>query len=182
MKALYIGLPAVGHVTPATSLVKALTERGHDVTFYCSHHFEEKIADTGATFSCYPELSDEHKGIAYGLLSLGNSLLDIAVQQMPFLVSEVKRLKPDYILYDSVAPWGRCLAKVTGLPAVNVVTTPVVNRAILMSRKRWGIPLTYLLKLFEFKFDIRKKLTILNEEFNYHAGFSDLFSNCAEIN
>lgn len=182
MKALYLGLPAVGHVTPALRLVKSLQEDGQSITFYCSEQFREAFEEMGVEFRAYPDLRDNHKGISYGLLALGKSLLYVTKQQMPFLIEEVKRHSPDYLIYDSVAPWGKCLAQVTGLPAVCIVTTPVINPEILASRRRFGCSLTSWLKLFEYLPGVQKNLRHLNKNYRYGDGFSGLFSNTAELN
>ncbi|MCZ8513168.1 glycosyltransferase [Paenibacillus filicis] len=47
---LFAVWPSAGHVNPGLPLAKELAERGHEVMFYTSTHFKEKVEATGATF------------------------------------------------------------------------------------------------------------------------------------
>lgn len=48
--------PSDGHVNPTIPLAKMLVERGHEVTWYSSTPFEEKIRKTGAIFVPFTSL------------------------------------------------------------------------------------------------------------------------------
>lgn len=47
---LFAVWPSAGHVNPGLPLAKVLVERGHEVKFYTSKHFKEKVEATGATY------------------------------------------------------------------------------------------------------------------------------------
>ena len=44
-------MPIVGHVAPIAPVARELINRGHEVTWYTSKHFEDKVTGTGATFA-----------------------------------------------------------------------------------------------------------------------------------
>ena len=44
-------MPIVGHVAPIAPVARELINRGHEVTWYTSKHFKDKITATGATFA-----------------------------------------------------------------------------------------------------------------------------------
>ena len=48
---LFATMPIVGHVAPIAPVARELINRGHEVTWYTSKHFKDKITATGATFT-----------------------------------------------------------------------------------------------------------------------------------
>ena len=48
---LFATMPIVGHVAPIAPVVHELINRGHEVTWYTSMHFKDKITATGATLA-----------------------------------------------------------------------------------------------------------------------------------
>ena len=60
MKILFINLPYHGHVVPTIGLVQELIKKGCEVTYLLPFDWEEKIAESGATFRGYKN----HKQLA----------------------------------------------------------------------------------------------------------------------
>ena len=52
-KILILNIPMHGHVNPTLALTKELVKRGHDVTYFISEEFREKIIPTGANVIIY---------------------------------------------------------------------------------------------------------------------------------
>ena len=53
MKIAWFCIPAHGHTNPTLGLVKAMTERGHEIWYFSFEQFREKIEKAGAIFiSC----------------------------------------------------------------------------------------------------------------------------------
>lgn len=48
---LFATMAIVGHVAPIAPVARELITGGHEVTWYTSKHFEDKITATGATFA-----------------------------------------------------------------------------------------------------------------------------------
>ena len=147
MKIAWFCIPAHGHTNPTLGLVKALTEAGHQVWFFSFEDFREKIEDSGATFiGCDGyDFEMEDKGNAdrvgkdkvYATELLVSSTL--ALDEMTSRV--IGEIKPDVVVSDSVAFWGKLAAMKHGLPYVSSTTTFAFNKysAKYMQESAWDI-------------------------------------------
>ena len=147
MKIAWFCIPAHGHTNPTLGLVKALTEAGHQVWYFSFEDFREKIEDSGATFiGCDGyDFEMEDKGNAdrvgkdkvYATELLVSSTL--ALDEMTSRV--IGEIKPDVVVSDSVAFWGKLAAMKHGLPYVSSTTTFAFNKysAKYMQESAWDI-------------------------------------------
>ena len=147
MKIAWFCIPAYGHTNPTLGLVKALTDAGHQVWYFSFEEFREKIEKAGATFiGCDGyDFEMEDKGNAdrvgkdkvYATELLVSSTL--ALDEMTTRV--IGEIKPDVIVSDSVAFWGKLAAMKHGLPYVSSTTTFAFNRysAKYMQESAWDI-------------------------------------------
>ena len=147
MRIAWFCIPAHGHTNPTLGLVKALTEAGHQVWYFSFEEFREKIENVGATFIACDgyDFDMEDKGNAdrvgkdkvYATELIVSSTL--ALDEMTSrLISEIK---PDIVVSDSVAFWGKLAAMKYGLPYVSSTTTFAFNRysAKYMKESVWDI-------------------------------------------
>ena len=147
MKIAWFCIPAHGHTNPTLGLVKALTEAGHQVWYFSFEEFREKIENAGATFiGCDGyDFEMEDKGNAdrvgkdkvYATELLVSSTL--ALDEMTARM--IDEIKPDIVVSDSVAFWGKLAAMKHGLPYVSSTTTFAFNRysAKYMQESVWDI-------------------------------------------
>ena len=147
MKIAWFCIPAHGHTNPTLGLVKALTEAGHQVWYFSFEEFREKIENAGATFiDCDGyDFEMEDKGNAdrvgkdkvYATELLVSSTL--ALDEMTSRV--IGEIKPDIVVSDSVAFWGKLAAMKHGLPYVSSTTTFAFNKysAKYMQESTWDI-------------------------------------------
>ena len=147
MKIAWFCIPAHGHTNPTLGLVKALTEAGHQVWYFSFEEFREKIEGAGATFiGCDGyDFEMEDKGNAdrvgkdkvYATELLVSSTL--ALDEMTARM--IDEIKPDIVVSDSVAFWGKLAAMKHGLPYVSSTTTFAFNRysAKYMQESVWDI-------------------------------------------
>ena len=147
MKIAWFCIPAHGHTNPTLGLVKALTEVGHQVWYFSFYEFREKIENAGATFiGCDGyDFEMEDKGNAdrvgkdkvYATELLVSSTL--ALDEMTSRV--IGEIKPDIVVSDSVAFWGKLAAMKHGLPYVSSTTTFAFNKysAKYMQESAWDI-------------------------------------------
>ena len=132
MKITWFCIPAHGHTNPTLGLVKELTEVGHEVYYFSFGQFREKLEKTGAHFiSCdgyEPDMEGEDAAERVGKdMAFATELLVKATLALDEMVSEkIKEIKPDLIVSDSVAFWGK-------------LTAMIMNRflIILKSMIRW---------------------------------------------
>ncbi|HEX3045261.1 MAG TPA: amino acid adenylation domain-containing protein [Bacillota bacterium] len=137
-KAIFFGYPAHGHTNPTLGLVQELVSRGEEVVYYSSEKFRQKIENTGARFRKYPEdiLNDDP---AAGTIDEGDEVLTymangivgsgkVIIQRM---MEEIQAEKPDYILHDSYAYWGKQIAALLEIPAVSSITVFAFSRKLV---------------------------------------------------
>lgn len=122
MKAIYYNIFGLGHINPTLPLVHALTHSGVDIIYHTSPERRELVEAQGAKFSNYGyddyKASDFNPGKSFVLQTIPATL-----GLLPFLMKEIERVKPDFILYDSMAPWGYALAQIFKIPSFCIVTT-----------------------------------------------------------
>ena len=147
MKIAWFGIPAHGHTNPTLGLVKALTGAGHKIWYFSFEEFREKIEHAGATFiGCDGyDFEMEDKGNAdrvgkdkvFATELLVSSTL--ALDEMTTRV--IGEMKPDLVVSDSVAFWGKLAAMKHGLPYVSSTTTFAFNKhsAKYMQESVWDI-------------------------------------------
>ncbi len=134
MKIAWFCIPAHGHTNPTLRVVKELTEAGHQVYYFSFEMFREKIEQAGAEFiGCdgYDfEMEDKEnadrvgKDKAFATELLVSSTL--ALDEMT--TRKVEEIRPDIVVSDSVAFWGKLVAMKHGLPYVSSTTTFAFNR------------------------------------------------------
>lgn len=147
MKIAWFCIPAHGHTNPTLGLVKTLTDAGHQIWYFSFEEFREKIEKAGATFiGCdgYDfEMEDKENADRVGKDKVfATELLvssTLALDEMTTCV--IGEIKPDVIVSDSVAFWGKLAAMKHGLPYVSSTTTFAFNRysAKYMQESVWDI-------------------------------------------
>lgn len=133
MKIGWFCIPAHGHINPTLELVRAMTARGHEVYYFSFESFRERIEEAGGYFiSCdaydfgikHNENSDRvGSDIAFSTELLVSSTL--ALDEMVMKV--VHKVRPDIIVSDSVAYWGKLAAMKYNIPYVSSTTTFAFN-------------------------------------------------------
>jgi MGT family glycosyltransferase len=135
-KVIFFNIPATGHVNPSLGVVTALIERGEQVIYVNMEEMRPVIEPTGATFIPYPD-PDTELSIP-GVLaqaSGGNiprnalALHQIGAALLPFCLDLLDRERPDYVIFDSLAAWGKHAAHLRGLKAIASVSTFVISPA-----------------------------------------------------
>ena len=134
MKIAWFCIPAHGHTNPTLALVKELTAAGHEVFYFSFEMFKEKIESTGAEFiSCdgYDfEMEDKENADRVGKDKVfATELLVSSTLALDEMTTEkIKEIKPDLIVSDSIAFWGKLVALKHGIPYVSSTTTFAFNR------------------------------------------------------
>ena len=134
-KIAFFCIPAHGHTNPTLEVIKELVKLEHEVRFYSYDSMKEKIESVGAVFiSCDSydiqmqlEPKDAErvgKDIAFSMEILVNTTL--ALDQA--ILADMKEWKPDCIVADSMALWGKLTALKLGIPFVSSTTTFAFNR------------------------------------------------------
>ena len=132
---VFFCIPAHGHTNPTLNVVRELTARGHRVVYYSYDDFREKLEDAGAEFiSCNGFDAQMHltreEGAKVGsdLVFSARVLVDTTLALDEPVCRQMEQLKPDCIVADSMAVWGKAVAKKLGIPYVCSTTTFAFNR------------------------------------------------------
>lgn len=161
-KIVFFCIPAHGHTNPTLPVVKELTEQGHEVYYYSFEEFREKIESAGARFIGCDHIDlgmeeTENAGDRVGKdIVFSTELIAKATLAMDeFAMEEIKALKPDVIVGDSVAYWGKLTAMKLGVPFVSSTTTFAFNQysSRIMKQSLWD--------LFKMIFQMPKTAKIL---------------------
>ena len=134
MKIAWFCIPAHGHTNPTLGLVKELTSAGHQVFYFSFEMFREKIEQTGARFiPCdgYDfDMEDKENADRVGKDKVfATELLVSSTLALDEMTTEkIKEIKPDVIVSDSVAFWGKLVAMKHRIPYVSSTTTFAFNR------------------------------------------------------
>ena len=128
-------IPAHGHTNPTLEVVKELIRQGHEVRYYSYDIMKEKIESSGAEYiSCDKYDQQTHlkpedgkrlaTDISYAVEVLTTSTL--AMDQA--LLNDMRDWKPDCIVADSMALWGKLIALKLDIPFVSSTTTFAFNQ------------------------------------------------------
>ena len=134
-KIVFFCIPAHGHTNPTLGVVRELVSRGHEVWYYSYNSMREKIESAGATFISCDEYDTEQKLSAKDAARLGKDmafstkiLVDKTLALDDKVCKEMQELKPDCIVADSMALWGKAVALKLNIPFVCSTTTFAFNR------------------------------------------------------
>lgn len=134
-KIVFFCIPAHGHTNPTLSVVKELVSRGHEVWYYSYNIMREKIESAGATFISCDDYDTERNLSAKDSTRVGKDLafstkilVDTTLALDDKVCKEMAELKPDCIVADSMALWGKAVALKLGIPFVSSTTTFAFNQ------------------------------------------------------
>jgi len=144
-KIAFFCIPAHGHTNPTLGVVRELVSRGHEVRYYSYESMREKIEGSGAQFIPCDEYDAQQKltpqdGVKIGsdLVFSTRLLVETTLALDGMVCREMDEWKPDCIVADSMAFWGKAVAKKLGIPLVSSTTTFAFNRHSSKVMKRKG--------------------------------------------
>ncbi len=120
--AVVLCYPTHGHIAPKLAVVEELVRRGERVIYYSAERARAKIEATGAEFRAYAYDHDafDPNPPTEGLFSDMERLLKLSEALLPDLLTELRDLRPDYLLLDSKSIWGNLAGQILPLPAATL--------------------------------------------------------------
>ncbi|MBQ9740449.1 MAG: glucosyltransferase, partial [Kiritimatiellae bacterium] len=161
---VFFGIPAHGHTNPTLGVVRELVARGHQVWYYSFEMMREKIESAGAAFvGCDGESAElklspgDSARMGKDLAFSTKLLVDTTLALDERVCEDMARLKPDCIVADSMAIWGKAVAMKLGIPFVSSTTTFAFNRhsAAIMKRS-FAETVRMILSMPKISRDIRR--------------------------
>jgi MGT family glycosyltransferase len=152
-KIVFFCIPAHGHTNPTLGVVRELVARGHEVFYYSYEMMHEKIQETGAEFipcDAYdPQMhlsKEDSARIGKDLAFSTDLIVNLTLALDDAILKEMQELKPDVIVADSMAFWGKLIAKKLAIPFVSSTTTFAFNKYSARVMKQSGPGLFSILK------------------------------------
>lgn len=132
----FVNVPAQGHIAPTLPLAAELVRRGERVIYYCHDDFRAVISATGAQFRPYrlsaafdPARPDTNP------IGLAADLWRATVEVLPQLLRSLRSDGLDYLVHDSLCPWGKAAAEILDLPRACSTTTFALSSSMAFSPK-----------------------------------------------
>ncbi|MBQ2708038.1 MAG: glucosyltransferase [Clostridia bacterium] len=134
-KIAFFCIPAHGHTNPTLGVVRELISRGHEVTYYSYNCMREKIEAAGAKFISCDEFDHEQRLSPEDAVRVGKDLafstqilVDTTLALDASILADLQANRPDCIVADSMAVWGKAAAFKLDIPFVSSTTTFAFNR------------------------------------------------------
>ncbi len=187
-RAVFLNVSGGGHVIATYGLLGELVRRGEEVIYYESPRFQEEIEALGASFRPYPDIRPYEGPMVdypyHNELGLATMLTWCALEWVPKLLDEIRELKPDYIVHDSLCLWGKIIAGLLDIPAVCSVHTPALNRSVVLSNRGYWLSMPKMfLKSFKCLSQFRKLERELRKKYQLpRISFMETFTNPQEVN
>ena len=183
MKVIILNFPTHGCINALLATVSELVNRGEHVIYYCTEEFRNKIEQTGAEFRPYQGSLNKVNVKEYDIFKLLKFQIEMTVDKLEHNLDEICKEEPDYIIHDSLCIWGKYIASILKLPAVNLMHSfPIVDSSELVTF--YNIPILCKVELYRFmdfmsKNSLRKELS---EKFNIKLSLGDTFINREGLN
>lgn len=140
---VFFNIPAHGHTNPTLGVVSELVSRGHEVWYYSYDLLRSKIEAAGARYVSCDDCDMERRLDPKDAARIGKDLalstrilVDTTLALDDKICADMKRLKPDCIVADSMAVWGKAAAGKLKIPFVSSTTTFAFNRCSAGIMKR----------------------------------------------
>ena len=199
-KIVFFCIPAHGHTNPTLGVVRELVSRGHQVWYYSYNIMREKIEAAGATFVSCDAFDAQQRVDPKDASRLGKDLafstkllVDTTLALDETVCSHMADLRPDCIVADSMAVWGKAVALKLGIPFVSSTTTFAFNQhSAKIMKQSIGQMLGMILSMPKINRDIKRLqdsgypinsvLDILQNDNDTHTIVyaSPMFQPCAE--
>ena len=161
---VFFCIPAHGHTNPTLGVVKELVACGHEVWYYSYDMFREKIEGAGARFISCDSFDMEQRLSPKDAARVGKELafstkilVDTTLALDEKVCTDMERLKPDCIVTDSMAAWGKAVALKLGIPVVISNTTFAFNRySAKIMKQSFGEMVNMLLSMPKISKDIKR--------------------------
>ncbi|HOP48891.1 hypothetical protein BG32_03950 [Mesotoga sp. HF07.pep.5.2.highcov] len=181
---IFFNVPAHGHINPTLPIVNELVKRGETIIYYSTEAFREKIEKAGARYKPYSFSLPQGPTSGGNFVNLAGMLLKATEEVMSEEMNYIRKLQPDYIIHDSMCPWGKYMAKHLGIKAVNTTSTFVfsgetTNKADGFRKKILKMALEEGIGKI---FDIVSTKRRLKVEYGVDGKIMDLFRNQEELN
>jgi len=184
-KVLFFGVPAHGHTNPSLGLVAELVRRGERVIYYSFPLFRDKILATGAEYRESPgdwgQVDQAH--LVSRLSYLYQAVVEATVVAIEPCIQVIQREQPDYVIHDSLAPWGKFAAQITGTPVVASISTFLFSHRSTTWKSLWSVVSQIRAVDLRVMKEASKSARWLKDHHGItETGFLEILNNTSELN
>lgn len=149
-KIMFISPPISGHVNPQLNLCRELSDKNVQLIYYTFEKYYEKFNDMknielrkypDSFLQFYTDFSNNQK-LQKQFMNLLYVIYKATENLLPFMMAEVEKEKPDLIICDTLAIWGRMVAKYHKIPTVYFVSSLMCDK--IMMKKMPSLSLNLL--------------------------------------
>ena len=182
-KAIFLNFPTHGCINSLLATVSELVDRGEKVIYYCTEEFRNKIEQTGAEFRPYNGLINKFK-IENDDLSKALKLnVEMTVDKLDHNLKTIRKESPDYIVHDSLCTWGKHMAEILRIPAVNLMHSfPVTKSSISFTTDTALMLIKVGLYKIINKFKKKSIKKILKKKYGINLSLGDTLINKEGLN
>ena len=182
-KTIFLNFPTHGCINSLLATARELVNRGEKVIYYCTEEFRNKIEQTGAEFRPYEGIINEFKMENFDLYKALKLNLEMTVDKLDYNLDIIRKENPDYIIHDSLCTWGKHIAAILNIPAVNLMHSfPVTKSSITFNSD------TAVLLLNVGLYKLKNKLTrnnpqkLLKNKYGIDLSLGDILVNKEKLN
>jgi MGT family glycosyltransferase len=186
---VFYNIPFHGHMNTTLPLVAELTRRGDRITYYSSETFRPAIEQAGATFRGIDAFFSERTAVDENLVRFAYTLMHATQEILPGLLADARATPPDYILFDSLCIWGKCVADILRVPAIASITTLAWPHSLMQREIVVSLLATaprYIQMVIAGRRELRKFNEIAGQLHETHhiprVGLGDAGNNLADLN
>jgi MGT family glycosyltransferase len=140
LKGVFLSLPLHGHVNPTLPLVRELTSKGDEIIYYTNDSFASSVTQAGGRFRRYahPPLSSPER-LFVEVEAISSRIVDATAHVLETDLERFRAERPDYVIADSLAPWGHWAGLIIGVPVITSVSTFAMNRHVMRFSAARGV-------------------------------------------
>ncbi len=182
-KAIILNFPTHGCINSLLATVSELVNRGEKVIYYCTEEFRDKIEQTGAEFRAYDGFINKFVIENDDLFETLKLNIEMSVDKLDHNLDSIRNENPDYIIHDSLCSWGKNIASILKIPAVNLMHSfPITKSSTKITFET--ILLLLRISLYKIKNNFKKNSPkkILKKKYNIDLSLGDLLINKENLN
>ncbi|MCK5032300.1 MAG: hypothetical protein KAS18_01670 [Calditrichia bacterium] len=182
-KAIFLNFPTHGCINSLLATATELVDRGEKIIYYCTEEFRNKIEQTGAEFRPYEGIINEFKIENFDLYKALKLSLEMTVDKLDHNLDIIRKENPDYIIHDSLCTWGKHMASILKIPAVNLMHSfPVTKSSISFNADTAALLLN--VGLYKLKNQLKKNnpQKLLKKKYDIDLSLGDILINKERLN
>ncbi|MDR1117389.1 MAG: hypothetical protein LBL09_03985 [Oscillospiraceae bacterium] len=125
-KVLFFHFFDTGHINPTIPLINELTSKGEEIICYIIHGTEIKFNNMNCEIKYYDErINSLNADLHLKVKNFVDAIpywYKINILLIPEAIDEIRKQKPDYIIFDSLCYWAKAAADATGIPNISSST------------------------------------------------------------